>query len=283
MNEINLIDETFDKNQSHNYHLSIQTSSNGLSFCLLDTITKKNITLRHYPFKTSNSSIQLVNNVSEKMNTDDILKLTFKSVSHMFVDSKNTLVPISFFDHSKEKNYFTFNLIQDPNTIILSNTLTNTVAANVFSYPEDLYLKLNEVFPSIKLSHHSSAFIENLVINSSKWTHPKCYININKSFLNIGIACSKKLEFYNAFNFKDNADIIYYILSVLEQFKLSPLTTEVFMASGEENHDEIFEFVNNYLNMIKFIRPSDHFSYSYIFDELQLTRFSNLFNLALCE
>ena len=99
----------------------------------------------------------------------------------------------------------------------------------------------------------------------------------------IGIAQSKKLEFYNTFTFKDSSDVVYYILSVLDHFRLSPLFTEVFLASGIENHDEMFDLINNYLNMIKFIRPSDRYLYSYIFDELQLTRFSNLFNLAMCE
>lgn len=283
MNEINLIDETFDKNQAHNYHLSIQTSNNGLSFCLLDTISKKYIALRHYPFKAINSNQQLLNNVSERIKSDDILKLKFKSVSHMFVDNKNTLVPISSFDVNKESEYFKFNHPLEPNSLVLSNSLIHLEANNVFNYPESLYSMLKEVFPAIKFSHHSSAFIENLIIDSAKWTQSKCYITINKTFLNIGIACNKKLEFYNTFNFKENSDIVYYILSVLDHFRLSPLLTEVFMSSSAENHDEMFDFINNYLNMIKFIRPTDKYTFSYIFDEFQLTRFSNLFNLALCE
>ena len=283
MNEINLIDETFDRNQSHNYHLSIQTSSTGLSFCLLDTISKKYIALRHYPFKIINSSQQFLNNVTEKFDTDDLLRLKFKSVSHMYVDNKNSLVPISYFEESKEQEYFKFNHSLEENFMVISNPLPHSVSVNIFAYPSGLHTKLNEVFPKIKLSHHSSAFIENLVIDSAKWTQPKCHIHINKTFLMIGIACNKKIEFYNTFTFKDNSDVVYYILSVLDQFRLSPIFTEVFLASGIGNHDEMFDFINNYLNMIKFIRPSDRFLYSYIFDELQLTRFSNLFNLALCE
>lgn len=283
MNEINLIDETFDRNQAHKYHLSIQTSVNGLSFCLLDTISKKYIALRHYPFQAINSTELFLNNVFDRINSDDILKLKFRSVNHMFVDNKNTLVPISYFDEAKENEYFKFNYPLENNDLVLSNALIHTVTANIFAYPVNLYEKLRGVFPEIKFSHHSSAFIENMIIDSAKWQQSKCYININKTFLNIGIANNKKLEFYNAFNFKDNSDIAYYILSVLDQFRLSPLFTEVFMSSSEENHDEMFDFINNYLNLIKFIRPTDKYTYSYIFDELQLTRFSNLFNLALCE
>ena len=93
----------------------------------------------------------------------------------------------------------------------------------------------------------------------------------------------KKIEFYNSFSYKDNSDIVYYILNILERFNLSNMLTEVYFSDDVENHDELFEFLNNYLNLIKFIHPSDQFIYSYIFDELHLTRFANLFNLALCE
>ncbi len=283
MNELNLIDETFDRNQSHNYHLSIQTSANDLSFCLLDNITKKYIALRHYPFKASTNAEYVLNNVTNRISSDDILNLKFRSVSHMLVDSKNTLVPISYFDEAQKAEYFKFNHQPEPNSKVLSSVLHHIATVNVFAYPERLYATLQELFPTVLFSHSSSVFIENIVIDSAKWTQSKCYININSSFLNIGIARNKKLEFYNSFSFKEYSDIVYYILSVLEQFKLSPENTDIYLASSIEKHDEMFGFLNNYLNTSKFIRPTDKFTYSYIFDELHLTRFSNLFNLASCE
>jgi len=280
MNDIYLFDETFDKNQSHNYHLSIQTGVSGLSFCLLDTVRNKYIGLHHYPIKNTDYTIDDLVSIIQ---ADPILTLAYKSVSHMFVDGKNTLVPMHLFEEQKEQLFFEFNHGQTRASEILYNHLPLTKAFNIFEYPKGYQAKLRAIYPKIKTFHRSSAFIESLVQHSNKWIRPKCAVIINKQDIDIGIAQTQKLEFYNAFIYKDKTDIIYYILNILERFNLSATFTEVYISANLENHDEIFEFLNHYLNVIKFIQPTEQFIYSYIFDERHLTRFANLFNLALCE
>jgi hypothetical protein len=280
MNDIYLFDETFDKNQSHNYHLSIQTGVSGLSFCILDTVRNKYIGLHHYPIKKIDYTIADLVSIIQ---TDPILTLAFKSVSHMSVDGRNTLVPLQLFEAQKEKLFFEFNHDQTDASDILYNQLPSIKAVNIFEYPKDFPAKLREIYPKLKVFHRSTAFIEAFVQHSTRWTHAKCAVIINKEEIDIGIAQTQKLEFFNSFDYKEKTDIIYYILNTLERFKLSPTFTEVYFSANLENHDEIYEFLGRYLNIIKFIQPTDQFIYSYIFDELHLTRFANLFNLALCE
>jgi hypothetical protein len=279
MNELHLFDETFDKNQSHNYHLSIQSGMNGLSFCLLDTVRNKYIGFHHYPSQSN----EYVSSLIPIIQADPVLTLSYKSVSHMFVDGRNTLVPTSLFDAKKAAMFYQLSHGQSGCSEILSNQLDNAMAVNIFTYPPDFLIRLKEIYPGIKTFHRSSPFVEALVLHSAKWIRSKCYVSISKSEIDIGIAQMKKLEFYNSFTYKENSDIVYYLLNVLERFKLSNMLTEVYISADVENHDELFEFLNNYFNLIKFIRPSDQYLYSYMFDELQLTRFANLFNLALCE
>ena len=279
MNDINLLDETFDKNQSHNYHMSIQTGNDGFSLCLLDTIRNKYIAFRHHPMDKSDHNFEEIISIIQ---SDPLLKLPYKSVSHVLTDGKSTLVPAFFFEEKKEQLIFQFNQVQEDFSEVLFNTLSNAMVVNIFAYPKAYFAKIKEIYPNLKAFHRSSPFIETLVQNSAKWVTPKCFVAINKKEIDIGIAQKKKLEFFNSFTYKEHTDIVYYILNIIEQFKLSAMETEVYISVDLENHDEIFEFLNNYLNLIKFIHPSDQYTYSYIFDELQLTRFANLFNLALC-
>jgi len=282
MLELNLLDETFDRNQSHNYHLSIQTSSNGISICVLDTVRNKYIGLRHHRLADSLdwNDGSLLKNIVE---SDDLLKLSYKSVSNLLVEAENTIVPLAFFEDAKKEAVFQLNHQIPPSAKIISNTLTQAAAINIFSSSNGLSKTLNTLFPKIKTFQRATPFIEQMVHESAKWARPKCYVLINNHSVDIGLAQLKKLEFYNSFDYKENSDIVYFILSVLEQFKLSAMYTDVYVSVDKENHHELFDFLNNYLNMIRFIRPSELFTYSYIFDELQLTRFANLFNLALCE
>ena len=81
---------------------------------------------------------------------------------------------------------------------------------------------------------------------------------------------------------KEKQDIVYFVLNVLEQFKLSVMYTDIHISADLDNHEEVFEYLGNYLHQVKFIKPSGKYTYSYMFDESLLTRFTNLFNLSLC-
>jgi hypothetical protein len=278
MHQINLLDETFDKNQSHHYHLSIQTGPNGLSFCLFDTVKSKFIVFRHYPLNSGSPE-----ELNCLLTTDELLKLSYKATSMLVTEGMSTLVPASLFDESSAETFYRFNLGEEGDKKIYFNHLQETQAFNIFSCSPELLSKYNAHFPSLKVFHRSSPFINHLVQESAKWHRLKCFVSIHDGILDIGLAQQKKLEFFNSFVYRENPDIVYHILNVLDQFKLSMNATDIFMSANIEKHDDLFEYLNNYLNQIKFIRPSEKFTYSYIFDEFQLTRFANLFNTELCE
>jgi len=277
MHQINLLDETFDKNQAHHYNLAIQYGLNGLSFCILDTIKNKYIAFRHYP-ETDGK----LEGLGSLITSDDLLTLQYKECFLLYDAGQSTLVPIPFFDESKASDLYKFNLGEADSSVVAFNKLPETIAANIFSYSSSVIQEFKKAYPSISIYHRTSPFIENLVQESARWPRTKCFVSIHKGILDIGLAHLKKLEFFNSFSYKEKTDIVYYILATLESSKLSTTLTDVYISVDMENHDEIFEYLNGFLSHIKFIMPSENFTYSYIFDDLQLTRFANLFNLPLC-
>jgi hypothetical protein len=244
---------------------------------LFDTIKSKYIAFRHYPEKESKPE-----NLSGLLESDDLLKLPYRETRVMFESGKNTLVPRPFFDETKIELFYNFNLGEDKCSLLHYNLLPEASIFNIFSYPEIAHSKLKKAFPKFEIWHRTSPFIENIVIDSARWHHSKAHVYIHKGILDIGVAHMKKLEFFNTFNFKEHSDIVYFILNILEQFNLSASTTEVHISTDSENHEEIFDYIRNYVQHIKLIRPSEKFTYSYVFDEFQLARFANLFNLGLC-
>jgi hypothetical protein len=277
MHQINLLDETFDKNQAHHYNLSIQYGLNGLTFCVFDTLKNKYIGLSHYPEEKSKPD-----DVGSLIKSDDILGLPYKEVLLLSNSGQSTLVPLEFFEESKVEDLYQFNLGTTENSIIHYNKLAETSACNIFSFSTPFLKQIKNAFPSLLIYHRTTPFIENLVQESVRWARTKCYLSVNKGIIDIGLAHQKKLEFFNSFTYKEKSDIVYFVLNVLEQYKLSAALTDIFISVDLEEHNEIFELLNGYLQQVKFIRPSENFTFSYIFDDFQLTRFANLFNLVLC-
>jgi len=283
MHDIDLIDETFSRKLSNSYQMSIQTSLNGLSFSILDLNKLKYIVLRHYPFEGLKDNDEIANYLSIIYDQDEFLKLKYKYMYHEFICDNSTLLPKSDFNESLIENYLHFVFSDIQNQVICYNSLSSGNYFNVFGYPTSLHSEINKYFPGIKLYSHTSSFLESLIKQSSTVPNTQVYIYLNEGLLNIGLAKSGELIFFNSFRHKEMSDVVYFILSILDQYNLSAKITEIRIAADTINHDELFDFLNNYLGQIRFIQPSQQFSYSYLFDELYLTRFSNLFNLALCE
>jgi hypothetical protein len=277
MYQTNLLDETLDRNQAHHYNLFIQCCLNGLSFCLCDTVNNKFIAFRHY---SSNDSLK-PEDIACIFTTDDLLRLPYKSASLLFNNGKNTLVPVTFFEDKEAASFFQFNH-KEEDCALIYNKLPDALAVNVFSCHQDYLSKFKEYFPGINIFHRTTPFITALVQDASKGNWVRFFVTIHKDVIDIGLAHSKKLEFFNSFHYKEKQDIVYFVLNVLEHFKLSVMYTDVYLSADLDNHEEIFEYLNNYLHQVKFIKPSTKYTYSYIFDESQLTRFANLFNLSLC-
>jgi hypothetical protein len=283
MHDIDLIDDSFLLRLTDTYHLSVQTGLSGLSFAVLDLSKLRYIALRHYPFEGLENFDEIYNYLSVVYHEDNILNRDFKSISHSFVGNRSTIIPQKDFNINNADIFMHFLYTDTEKQVNNYNFLPAIQSYNVFSYPNLLYSNVNELFKNAKLFHHTTSIITSLIADSSNQFGQICNIFLSDGMVHIGIAKNAKLMFFNCFDYKDKSDIAYYILSVLEQFNMPAKSANVNISSDTKDHDEIFDFLNNYLGEIHFIKPSDKFTYSILFDELHLTQFVNLFNLALCE
>ena len=277
MHQINLIDETFDKNQAHHYNFVIQYGLNGLSFCLLDTVKNKYVAFRYYPESQYNAS-----NINQLLTSDEIFSHTYKETLLLYNGGQSTLVPIPYFDETKVPELYHFNFGKQDNAEYHFDRLPETLAVNIYVYPTETLKIFKEKIPALKVFHRTTPLIENLVQDSARWPRSKCFVSVHKGILDIGLAHLRKLDFFNSFMYREKTDIVYYILNTLEQFNLSPALTDVYLSVDIDKHEEIYEYLNGFLTHVKFIRPSEKFTFSYMFDDYVLTRFVNLFNLPSC-
>jgi hypothetical protein len=283
MHDIDLIDDSFLLKKTDTYHLSIQTGLNGLSFAVLDENKFRYTVLRHYPFEGLENPNEIYNYLTVVYHEDNILNHNFKSINHVFVGNRSTIIPQKEFNANNADNYLQFLYSNNKQQITNYNLLPTIQCYNVFSYPSLLYTNLNTLFNGVKLYHHVTTFITHLIEDSSQKSQPVCTVFLSDGLMNIGIAKNGQLLFFNTFEYKDKSDVAYFILGILEQYNMSARLTDIEISSDTKYHDEIFDFLNNFLGQIHFIKPSNKYTYSHLFDELHLTQFVNLFNLALCE
>jgi hypothetical protein len=277
---LELFDETLDINSTENYELSVQVSSDNISFCILDTLRNKFVLLRSYE-PVYNSKYES-NTIGEIINRDDFLIRRYKKVSLTAISPKFTLVPSSLYDDSKKDEYFTFNQVPSQEEIIMTNKLQNLDIFVIFSFPAAVANILKSAFPGAILMHHLKPLISFISHTQRSFFSNNVHIHLERDYLNMIIFDHNTLKFCNTFYYRTISDIQYYILYVLKRLNIRQEETINF-SGGAVKQEEILHSFSNYLNSTKFAIPDGNYTFSYVFSETELQKFLILFSAVNCE
>jgi hypothetical protein len=281
--DIVFIDETFDLNQTKNYHISIQAGLSGYSFSILDPVRSKYILLRHFAFKGTMTDSLLEDNIVDIQNNDEFLTKEYKSVLFSFQSPKYTLIPGPLFNKDNLKAYFEFNHYLEDLDEIHYNRLKATDAYNIFVIPAELSGIVHRSFGKVNFFNHTTPLVENGLVNyGGKGSQKVTVANIYCNYADILVIDGDKLLLCNTFPWKNEEDLVYFILYIYEQLKLNGEETPL-VISGEMPRDStVCEMLRNYIRKTGFERRNTRFNYSYTFNDVDIHWFTNLFNLRLC-
>ncbi len=278
---MDLVDETFDISQAGSYHLSIQTEPGGLSYCVFNTVINKYIVLRYYPFSAPNNDI-VVDECKKIFDTDNLLGLSYKSCSHLWVSPRCTLVPEYLFDPAYAATYLNFNHGWKAGEQVLHNYILPARLYNVFSYPRSLLALLQRYHPSIKLFHQASLFLRSVVTKPFSTDKPRVVVYCYSDYMDIAIVQAKKILFYNTFQLIDTEDAVYYLAGVLNLFEMKLSSTKLYYTGSFKEALSRLETVRIYVERVVEFEPLDTVTYSHYLTEQIRARFIHLFNLYEC-
>lgn len=277
---LELFDETLDINSTENYELSMQLSQDGFSFTILDTIRNKYILLRKS--EPDENKYFTADQIGEIISKDDFLMKRFKKVNLVFPSPKFTLVPAPLFDPAKKEEYFSFNLIKEESDVVLSNKIPDPDAFIVFSVTKPFIDLREQYYPAVHPFHHTKPLLTQIALLSKSISGYYIHLHVEKEYFNIFIYNHGILSFCNTFKFRNITDILYYVLNLFKSKGISNEQTIHF--SGEtEKFDDLWSNFAIYIRDLKFTEPSGKFTFSYVFNDIGLHRFINLFSVTSCE
>ncbi|MFO7923780.1 MAG: DUF3822 family protein [Bacteroidales bacterium] len=281
--DIVLIDETFDLNQTKNYHISIQVGLNGYSFSVLDPLRNKYILLKHFPFPKEMTHSLLEEKVNEITGTDEFLTRDYKTVLFSYQTPKYTLIPGPLFNKKKLRSCFEFNHYLDDLDEIHYNSLKGTDAYNVFVIPTELSSIVYKAFRNVIFYHQATPLIEHsLISHGGKSSQKVAIANIYGKNADIVVVSGDNLLLCNTFPWKNEDDLVYFILYVYEQLKLNGEETPLYISGEMPKTSPAYDLLKSYIKKTIFEKRNDHFVYSYTFNDVDAHWFVNLFNLRLC-
>jgi hypothetical protein len=277
---LELFDETLDINSTENYELSIQVSPEGFAFCLLDTIRNKYVFFR--AFEPEENKFFTADTLDEMISKDDFLTKRYKKVNAVVPSQRFTLVPTPLFDPAKKEEYFYFNHPNEDNELILNNKITDPDAFVIYSASKPVISLINKYFPGVHPYHQLKPLFHHISHCRKSISGSYIHIHIDREFFNLIIFKENQLSFCNSFTYRNISDILYFVMNVFQNLGIKQEET-IHFSGKTEKYDDLSSNFSIYVRNIKFSEPAGNFTFSYVFNEMDLHRFLNLFSIVNCE
>lgn len=276
---LELYDETLDINSTENYELSVQISSDDISFCLLDTLRNKFVMLRSYePEDNSRFDPYRLNEIIRK---DDFLPRKFRKTNIITPTQRSTLVPGPLFEDSRKEDYLDFNQKKVDRERVMISKIKNSDIYAIFSLQEGFADLLKGLFPEGNIMHSLKPLFQYVHFNRRS-TGNNIHIHFEKDYLDTVIFDPNELKFCNTFNFKSMSDIEYFVLYVLKKMNVRQDET-IYLSGRTKEKEELRHAFSKYLTDVRFALPQGNYTFSYVLSEAELHRFLLLFSAVNCE
>ncbi len=276
---LELYDETLDINSTENYELSVQISSDDISFCILDTLRNKFVMLRSYePEDNSRFDPYRLNEIIRK---DDFLPRKFRKTNIITPTQRSTLVPGPLFEDSRKEDYLDFNQKKADRERVMISKIKNSDIYAIFSLQEGFADLLKGLFPVGNIMHSLKPLFQYVHFNRRS-TGNNIHIHFEKDYLDTVIFDPNELKFCNTFNFKSMSDIEYFVLYVLKKMNVRQDET-IYLSGRTQEKEELRHAFSKYLTDVRFALPQGNYTFSYVLSEAELHRFLLLFSAVNCE
>jgi hypothetical protein len=282
MHELSLIDNSFRKEYTNTCHLSVQADLHGFSFCVFDHQQRKHVAFRKYFLQTNRSTDNFVKQLEELLKNDELLRLPYSASLFLFLSQKSTLVPDVYFDQHTLKSYLEFNHELDVLDEIHYNYLPSVDAYNVFALHTYIASVISSHFKNVRFFHQAMPYIEKVSEYSDIRQKQIMAVNINHYFIDLAVSSDGKLKLYNTFQYKEQTDLLYFILYICKQFEIDPLHLELVLSGELSDLMSYRDTIREYIPGVQTLKTGENMLAEGLTKVKESTYFT-LFNLIHCE
>jgi len=276
MHTLSLVDKTFDINSTSEYYISIRISTNGFSFVVGDPLQKKVIVLYHKELFINNSEIFLdkLKSIYSEM---EIIKLPYKKIRIFYsVPEKTVLIPKEIYSEEKADEIYNFQFGKNFNETIIHSESTFFDNFIVFTIPEPIFIFLKDKYPDTSISN-------DLILTKipQDTEEPIFNVLIFRQSIEILLVEKGHIKYYNIFPYKNNNDILYYVLGAVRTLNKRP---EIIFTDGYINkNSDIFKRLSSYFKEVRILDKEITEQYSNLSGKNEDARFNRLYNSFSCE
>jgi len=247
------LDESFRKEESSEYTLSIQVNLNGFSFCIRKAKDEQLLVFKHTEVKISNEQL-LTRRFEDWIHEEELLQKQYKSQELIVLGHHFTLLPSNLNDDQIFSD--SIRLLFPTQAEDYSISEIEELNANLlFLVSPELKRLLNDNFYSIRLKHG----VENLIrYNAFGEEGKQVRLFFDEKDLYIVYFDGHQLMLCNSFGIKHANDAVYYALTALKQYNVQLKSIPVFIAGKSVFLDASKSLLEKYFLSVDYFIPSSN-------------------------
>jgi len=174
------------------------------------------------------------------------LNQSYKKVRVSVYDPNRTLVPVDFFDFNELEILYAW---QDQSNIsgkLLYDFIEPINYYNIYQIDTHLFDFVRSQYPRSLFQSSTSILIDRLLLEDAEEGTSQVYMSLGSSYMEVAVVANGTLQFTNSFFVQTAEDILYYLMSTIEEGKIDLMEDEIFLMDNFEKVEQ-FGVLKNYL------------------------------------
>ncbi len=246
--QLNISNTSFGQSSSLANTLVIEFSKTMMCFCELQSpINKPNFI---QPFVIDQQNQKPI--TEQFLLTINHLGFHKKKYEHVLVnlsDSFFTLCPNALFEQESARQILEFNCGDSKKQPLLVDDV-NVAIKLIYTIDEELKSALDKLFPQHQIKHQIT-LLSKLMLNAEEFTKDELLISIDEQSICIVLKQQQQIILANQYQIKTNEDVLYYVLFVVEQYQLNPLSLKMSVIGNIEVNTELVNSLKKYIKQVR--------------------------------
>jgi hypothetical protein len=229
-----------------------------------DTNRKDVISLKSHDFVDHSPEEELHHFIYKYLTEQEVIGQSFLDVRVCVVNNLSSFVPLPLFDKNKKASYLESHADVRKQDYISFDSLPSAQVANVYIPYVNVNNMLLESFGKFSYVHCSSLLLEVLSKQDVDKNEPYWFVHVQYDLAYFFLMKKGKLHFYNAFQWKNEKDLLYYAMAIAKNNAIELEKAILWISGRVRPGDEIHQLLSNYVYKTSFFTPSKdlHFSSS---------------------
>jgi len=235
---------------ARNGTLNLVIGSDGISLLATDAFGRP-LALQIQPFSNAGRSfVETEADVRRVFGHETLLAHLYSRVRCAFSNGNATLVPRRLFQPDDLSAYFKM-LLHTGDYTYGYTALPAFDCVLVYAVEPAIHRLVGQYFPEAHTTHLAATLLPAYQKYSIRSGYEVC-VHLRFSSLFVTVFDRQNLLFYNAFQFKQPSDVLYYTLLAYEQFRLNPLETPLLLTGSLVEDSAIYRLLQRYFRSLQF-------------------------------